>query len=91
MTADEARFRTTRIMTLARGTVLQGRLWALSALCKGEKVFMAALHLAPQMINQALKRALAQGRKCIRLADIKGIIKAKTEVLRKTCQQFSLF
>ena len=91
MTAEQARVRVQRIMRLARGTVLQGRLWALFALCEGDAAFVAALRLSPQWINLALKRALVHGRKRIVLADIRMVRQAQAETWRKQYRQYRLF
>lgn len=91
MTAEQARVRVKRIMRLARGTVLQGRLWALCALCENDAVFLAALRLSPQRVNLALKRALVHHRKRIVLADIRMVRQAQAETWRKQYRQYRLF
>ena len=91
MTAELARVRVKRIMRLACGTVLQGRLWALFALCEGDAAFIAALCLSPLLVNLALKRALAHGRKRIMLADINMARKAQAESRHKNYRQYRLF
>ena len=91
MTAGQARVRVERIMMLARGTVLQGRLWALCALCENDAVFVAALCLSPLLVNQSLKRALAHHRKRIVLADIRMVRQAQAEIWHKQYRQYRLF
>ena len=91
MTAEQARVRVQRIMRLARGTVLQGRLWALFALCDGDAAFLAALRLSPLRVNLALKRALSHHRKRIVLADIQQVRQAQAEIWHKQYRQYRLF
>lgn len=91
MTAEQARVRVKRIMALARGTVLQGRLWALCALCEDDAAFLAALRLSPLLVNLALKRALAHHRKRIVLADIQQVRQAQAESWHKQYRQYRLF
>lgn len=91
MTAELASVRVQRIMRLARGTVLQGRLWALCALCESDAAFVAALRLSPLLVNLALKRALAHHRKRIVLADIRMVRQAQAEIWHKQYLQYRLF
>ena len=91
MTADQARVRVRRLMMLARGTVLQGRLWALLELCRGDGAFLAAIRLVPQRVNQALKRALGLGRNRITLSDIQFVRKSEAECQQGNYLQYRLF
>ncbi len=91
MTAEQARDRVNRILALSRGTVLQGRLWALLALCESETVFLAALHLSPLLVNLSLKHALAHDRRRILPADIQSAKKAQAERWQKKYVQYQLF
>ncbi len=91
MTAEQVRSRVNRILALSRGTVLQGRLWALLALCEGEAAFLAALHLSPLLVNQSLKFALAHDRRRILPADIRSAKAAQADQWQKKYVQYQLF
>lgn len=71
MKAEKAKFLVERIFRLARGESYQGELWALRAICNTDQVFLSALSMAPKDRHQALKSAMSDGRKKIKMGDIR--------------------
>ena len=71
MNAEKAKFLVERIFRLARGESYQGDLWALRTICKTDQVFLTAISMAPKDRWQALKFAMADGRKKIEMGDIR--------------------
>lgn len=91
MNAEKARIQVERLMYLARGTLLQSRLWTLHEICDGDYAFLEAAKLSPKLLRMSLKITMKNGRKRITESDIKAAKNEIDDKHAKSCFQTTLF